>query len=1536
MKKNTPLDYAEFLLTHSRTRCELHIYSNGVKEKLASGYLKPFVAHLREAEAQVANGNQVIRLERPSNFLKKNKVTWFTKGTLERFVRFVSTPEVLERVKNIDDELSQLEHVRVALSMTSPQSEDPFYSMETTCRGIHQAKGNGPMKNRKLSMTTGDNGADGSKIDLLRAMDVRLVALKQEQSDAFSRAMAAGFDSSNMADLLDFSEHFGAERLREACIQFIGLFRRRNIAQEISGVEFPSVDAASSDSDMSLESCTDVELLADHTGKYGLVGSEGEWPKTVKNRALDNAGKLEMKEERKILGSKSSVRTRSRWGPPERLHINHVDPELPDCEIFRKKEEAKLQLGNYNRQDDIRDSVRGLPAFEAGEEFQATKEQPQKSSSTDCLVPSMSSSAGNRMQQGEGNIRAGMFYSRLHKMALQVEARRSSEDLGVPFTSVERSAELSGSQLSGYGYSSSLNASGVDSSGDSPLSVVSDAFAAGQHKQENTLVAGQFSEGRTSVLEEAPKVVGDSETKSVVDHVATKDGDNLEKSGKPQSATGESSEVRESQEERSSTSARRLSVKAAISLFEGKKATVGEPPTRNLVRQDSQKAAFQSGSSATEKSVLRRWSGLGSDGTSGKQDTATEVGENWLEKAAVTENAAQKAESLSSTRMPMSAIDMSSTHAALSAVQAVPGEPSLLKKKPSTQQKEISSEAPSEVLPKQANQELEKFFVSRGSSNNLRENAVCSCPSEPPADILKPSEVTSRSTMVPETGNKDVRRAFVRKEVVDTQSNFEVQPTQNSKEPKMPGSLSIHETAPKRSPSYKEAEVNLISGENLEVNSLKHKIGKSRLAERNLQLKNTPEPDKEPSLILHETPVDLYMQALVMIIDKHHQSGLGDEESFKDQRGRFYDRYRQLRNARQKGENPAKRAEREAKLKSMQEILERRKAEMEAGVFRQMKNSRSVKEQEGVVQYVKMSVPLLIPQKEKEMGEDEVEGQQDDLVLALPHTRATSKTKVQPAREGTPKLQKSASTSRSLLITTPVSFPRTMPTSTSATGVSVNNQCKGATSSCNMAVDSKNPPVDLTRDSRNSTSVCVEPSDKPHGTTSGYSQFADSAVSLLFENVLSRTANAGLPCQPSDTGKDRSFSSDGGPLCGQAHHRISITTSKGNVKSDAIAFMEEEALSPAQNGKLVLHQGHDNFSTPGTGLTKHEFFDHMHSSASLNEQSCSSFDGAEDGTMFVSCEAEDLGIGKSLEPSIVNHAVKDSSLMHLEKPRPNAEISTSSVQNPLEFLKGESVAHMVEEASNKDKVSFVDQVGQEKTESNSQRDRMQILNVYEEGAAWMSVEKSIELSQSDSVCSPSLQQECTSTTYSDGVSSPVLEESSGTVRGPYNPKLSKSLYSPSRSPSWTYSKAKHPSEHERNSNVPQSSKEPPRGFKRLLHFGRKNRTSEAISSDGVSVSTASEGDDETEEIREPMRQSPNERFQRVVSKEKGWHVGSTKDYSSFQDQETTHSLQSNIPIPPSNFKLRDDHFLGGSSLKASRSFFSLSSFRNRGGEGKSR
>ncbi|RVX17192.1 COP1-interacting protein 7 [Vitis vinifera] len=113
MKSDGALDYAVFQLSPKRSRCELFVSRDGNTEKLASGLVKPFVTHLKVVEEQVALAVQSIKLEVEKY---KNADLWFTKGTLERFVRFVSTPEVLELVNTFDAEMSQLEAARTIYS----------------------------------------------------------------------------------------------------------------------------------------------------------------------------------------------------------------------------------------------------------------------------------------------------------------------------------------------------------------------------------------------------------------------------------------------------------------------------------------------------------------------------------------------------------------------------------------------------------------------------------------------------------------------------------------------------------------------------------------------------------------------------------------------------------------------------------------------------------------------------------------------------------------------------------------------------------------------------------------------------------------------------------------------------------------------------------------------------------------------------------------------------------------------------------------------------------------------------------------------------------------------------------------------------------------------------------------------------------------------------------------------------------------------------------------------------------------------------
>ncbi|XP_010537640.1 PREDICTED: uncharacterized protein LOC104812265 isoform X2 [Tarenaya hassleriana] len=201
MMSDTVLDYAVFQLSPKHSRCELFISSNGQTEKLASGLIQPFVTNLRILEAQAAQGVQSsIRLEVEKS---QDAETWFTKGTLKRFVRFVSNPEALERVNTFDLEMSQLEEAR------------KLYTQESKDR-------------QRGGSDDGGGMADATKKELLRAMDIRLDGVKKDLTMAISNALESGFKPDTVSALQQFADRFGAHRLDEACNKFITLWQRRS------------------------------------------------------------------------------------------------------------------------------------------------------------------------------------------------------------------------------------------------------------------------------------------------------------------------------------------------------------------------------------------------------------------------------------------------------------------------------------------------------------------------------------------------------------------------------------------------------------------------------------------------------------------------------------------------------------------------------------------------------------------------------------------------------------------------------------------------------------------------------------------------------------------------------------------------------------------------------------------------------------------------------------------------------------------------------------------------------------------------------------------------------------------------------------------------------------------------------------------------------------------------------------------------------------------------------------------------------------
>ncbi|KAL8104889.1 uncharacterized protein LOC141677514 isoform X2 [Apium graveolens] len=238
MKPTTRLESVIFQLTPTRTRYDLFIVANGIKEKLNSGLLNRFLAHLKTAEDQISKGSYSIILKPKDD----DDAGWFTKGTVERFVRFVSTPEILERVYTIESEILQIGKAILIqgnnesrINAVEDHQAKPMPRTEA-CNGRNFTLDADEKKAMVLYMpgpqppeTNGSDAQEGnSKVQLLKVLETRINVLRKEQGMAFARASAAGFDIGHMAPLVSFAKCFGASRLMDACLKFLDLWKRKH------------------------------------------------------------------------------------------------------------------------------------------------------------------------------------------------------------------------------------------------------------------------------------------------------------------------------------------------------------------------------------------------------------------------------------------------------------------------------------------------------------------------------------------------------------------------------------------------------------------------------------------------------------------------------------------------------------------------------------------------------------------------------------------------------------------------------------------------------------------------------------------------------------------------------------------------------------------------------------------------------------------------------------------------------------------------------------------------------------------------------------------------------------------------------------------------------------------------------------------------------------------------------------------------------------------------------------------------------------
>ncbi|QCE07603.1 hypothetical protein DEO72_LG9g2623 [Vigna unguiculata] len=266
MNASTRLDSAVFQLTPTRTRFDLVIIVNGKKEKIASGLLNPFLSHLKAAQNQMDKGGYSIVLEPPDS---NSDTSWFTKGTVERFVRFVSTPEILERVYTVESEILQIEE---AIAIQGNNSLGISTVEENQTNHVDSIEGRRTQQDNneeraivlykpdaQPAQAKGTTPSEGnSKVHLLKVLETRKSALQKEQGMAFARAVAAGFDEDYIPPLMSFAECFGASRMKDACTKFRDLWRRKHETGQ--WLEIEAAETMSNRSDFSALNASGIML----------------------------------------------------------------------------------------------------------------------------------------------------------------------------------------------------------------------------------------------------------------------------------------------------------------------------------------------------------------------------------------------------------------------------------------------------------------------------------------------------------------------------------------------------------------------------------------------------------------------------------------------------------------------------------------------------------------------------------------------------------------------------------------------------------------------------------------------------------------------------------------------------------------------------------------------------------------------------------------------------------------------------------------------------------------------------------------------------------------------------------------------------------------------------------------------------------------------------------------------------------------------------------------------------------------------------
>ncbi|VAH90614.1 unnamed protein product [Triticum turgidum subsp. durum] len=194
------LDSAVFQVSLTKNRYEAIACNGESAEPVASGPFDQLVLHLEDAknfQSRSSSGSFKLLLAGDAK-----GSTWFTKSTLERFLHIINSPDASKTANGILQEMSQLEETRKFHDYLQSKEQQNLMGGALT-GGLSSTVGKPQQGN------IGPNSSVATKNELLRALDLRLSALKEEILVLLSRAVGSKLLNKEVSDLSGFVQHFG-------------------------------------------------------------------------------------------------------------------------------------------------------------------------------------------------------------------------------------------------------------------------------------------------------------------------------------------------------------------------------------------------------------------------------------------------------------------------------------------------------------------------------------------------------------------------------------------------------------------------------------------------------------------------------------------------------------------------------------------------------------------------------------------------------------------------------------------------------------------------------------------------------------------------------------------------------------------------------------------------------------------------------------------------------------------------------------------------------------------------------------------------------------------------------------------------------------------------------------------------------------------------------------------------------------------------------------------------------------------------------